>query len=104
MNNSHVELEVKPSVIGYIGRNLALSIALIPIILIFIFYLLWRFGIVAWYFRKKMDERVIQKVAPLALMGERRVGTQRQFETSPLLIKRTVRSEGQNRVVDLRRK
>lgn len=104
LSNIHVELEITPSIIGYIGRNLALSIVLIPILIIGLLYLLWHFGIITWYFRQKMDKRVIQKVAPLALMPQRKENVIRHIETSPLLIKRVIRTDVQNNIVDLRNK
>jgi hypothetical protein len=107
LKNSHIELIVKPSIIGYIGRNLAVSIALVPIVLLFTFYLLWRFGVIAWYFRRKLNRSVIQKVAPLELMSKRDEqyqGRYNKIETSPLQIKRVSRKQDPNDVIDLRRR
>lgn len=100
----YVEIEVKPSIIGYLGRNLALSIALVPIFLLFVFYVLWKLGIVAWYFKRKLNSKVIMKVAPLSLMPPSNNSRTKQVEYSPLLIKRVVKAQGPNSVIDLRKR
>lgn len=100
---TRVDIEVTPSIIGYIGRNLAISIALIPVILVGILYLLFRLGIISWFVRRRMRNKSIQKVAPLSLMPPRETSG-RVTPVATFEIKRVQRVQNPNSVIDLRKK
>lgn len=102
-----IDIEVTPSIIGYIGRNLALSIAIIPVVLFGLLYLLWRLGVAHWFAQRRLRARSMQKVAPLPLPAPTAHTRQmvRTLETAPLEIKRVVRvQQNAGSVIDLRKK
>lgn len=107
IKNSNIELIVKPSIIGYIGRHLAIFIALIPILIIIIIYSLWRFGVIAWYFRRRLNRSSISKVAPQSIMPKRNEQNKyrsNKIETDSYQIKKVVKRQDPNDIIDLRRR
>lgn len=103
----HFEFTVTPSIIGYLGRNPALSIALIPVVLGLVIFGLWKL----W---KRRGDGAIEEDGEwtqLALpapkhMPQRgqRSSSVRPVQTAPLEIRRVVRvNPGPGGVIDLRR-
>lgn len=100
-----VSVEVTPSIIGFLGRHIALSITLIPILLIGLIYLGWRYWFVPYIRRSDLREKVIQKVDPIphnvtGMVLERR----KTVQATTFEIKKTVKASTPHEVIDLRRR
>ncbi len=107
-SGERIDLKVTPSVIGYLGRHMAISIVVIPLVVIAILFILWRFWFIPFYRRRYFRQQVVQKVAPMSLMEPssktRMMAKNNVVQVAPLELKKTVRLQNQNSVIDLRRK
>lgn len=102
-----VDIEITTSVIGYLGRNPAFSIALIPLLLIALVIGGWRMGkIFLAYQQKGYGGNVPQLAlpAPRADRDVQRSNVVRPVQTAPLELRRVVRVQAPGAVIDLRRR
>lgn len=103
------DIEVTTSIIGYLGRNPALTIALLPLLLILLVIGGWRIG--KWYLTYQLGGRGDRSAAPqLALPPPRtstestRSNTVRPVQTAPLELRKVIRVQAPGAVIDLRRR
>jgi hypothetical protein len=103
------DVEITTSVIGYLGRNPALSIALLPLLLIALVLGGWRVG--KFYLAYQLGARSGYKSTPqLALPPPRantessRSNTVRPVQTAPLELRKVIRVQAPGAVIDLRRR
>lgn len=101
------DIEVTPSIIGYIGRNPAVSIALIPIFLFALVWGFWRFGRSYLRYQLRAGRREEPQLAlppPRREFAEDRRNTVRPVQTAPLELRKVVRVQAPGAVIDLRRR
>lgn len=101
-----IDIEITPSIIGYIGRNPALSIALIPILLILLALGGWRLGKSFLTYQlggKQSPSSQLALPAPRASTMQR-PNTVRPVQTAPLELRKVIRLQAPGAVIDLRRR
>jgi hypothetical protein len=95
---------VTPSIAGYIGRNFALSLVLIPLVLILALYGVWRLGIVHAFLSFRMRQRSMLRVPP-ALPPPTATSYRTKTVSAPLQVTKVIRRNvPSGSVVDLRKK
>ncbi len=95
---------VTPSIAGYIGRNFALSLVFIPILLLLVLYGVWRLGIVHAFLSFRLRQKSIMRVPP-ALPAPSTSSPRTKVVSAPLQVKRVIRRNVHaGGVVDLRKK
>jgi hypothetical protein len=102
-----VDVEITASIIGYLGRNPALSIALLPILLIALVIGGWRLGksFLAYQLRgQKGNTPQLALPAPRSEREVQRSNTVRPVQTAPLELRKVIRVQAPGAVIDLRRR
>lgn len=103
------DVEITSSVIGYLGRNPALSIALLPLLLIALVMGGWRIGksYLAYQLGTRGGSRSTPQLAlppPRANAESSRSNTVRPVQTAPLELRKVIRVQAPGAIIDLRRR
>lgn len=104
-SGNRISVEITPSIIGFLGRNIALSIVFIPVFIFGLIYLVWKYWLQPRNRNIKLRTKVIQKVDPMphnvtGMILERR----KPVQATTFEIKKAPKPRNQNDIVDLRRR
>ncbi len=94
---------ITPSIAGYIGRNFALSLVLIPILFVAFLYGFWRFGVIHVLLSLRRRKKSILRTPP-ALPVPTSSSPRTKVVSSSLQVKKSIRTHAHAGVVDLRKK